>query len=121
MSISAKDYCKRQGYQLTAQLASDVPPVWHDPHAISQAILNLFDNAIKFSDSVRQIEVNLRPEPSAVVLEVRDRGTGIPAAEQEKIFEDFYRGSQTASKGGYGIGLYLVRHIMTAHQGTVEV
>lgn len=56
-----------------------------------------------------------------VIVEVEDHGIGIPREEQEKIFERFYRVKNGAAKGGYGLGLYLVRHIMDAHGGKVEL
>jgi signal transduction histidine kinase len=116
-----KEYCHRYGYALNAELCSDLPPVRHDPHAITQAVLNLLENAIKFSEKGKPVGVALRHQSQDIVLEVRDRGPGIPSSERSKIFEEFYRGTTATSKGGYGIGLYVVRHIMTAHHGTVEV
>jgi signal transduction histidine kinase len=56
-----------------------------------------------------------------VALEVEDHGVGIPKSEQEKIFERFYRIANGSGKGGYGLGLFMVRHIMQAHGGRAEV
>lgn len=116
-----KEYYQRQGYELNAGLEYDIPALQHDPQAVSEAILNLLDNAVKFSDAGKQIDVILRSDGDDVIFQVRDYGAGIAPAEQGKIFDEFYRGAAAASKGGYGIGLYLVRHIMMAHQGIVEV
>ena len=55
------------------------------------------------------------------MLEVEDHGIGIPAEERQKIFEQFYRVPTLAAKGGYGLGLFLVRHIMEAHGGSIEM
>jgi two-component system phosphate regulon sensor histidine kinase PhoR len=114
-------YCLANGYDLKVEFASEIPPVLHDPDAVSQVVLNLLDNAVKFSDTSRRIEVTLRAEAASVFLEVRDYGVGIPEAEQQKIFDEFYRGAASTHTGGCGIGLYLVRHVMTAHQGRVQV
>ena len=56
-----------------------------------------------------------------MILEVEDHGPGIPASEQENVFERFYRGRGERGKGGYGLGLFLVQHIMEAHGGRVEL
>ena len=56
-----------------------------------------------------------------MVCEVEDRGNGIPAGDRDDLFRKFHRGRNAAGKGGYGLGLYLVKHVMDAHGGTVEV
>jgi two-component system phosphate regulon sensor histidine kinase PhoR len=114
-------YCELKGFQVQVEVQSDIPPVWHDPEAISEAIVNLLENAIKFSDAIRRINLRLYAEATSVVFQVRDYGIGIPKTERERIFQEFYRGSNAADRGGCGIGLYLVRIIMAAHHGSVEV
>jgi two-component system phosphate regulon sensor histidine kinase PhoR len=121
MIDSYKEYCLAKGYDLKVQLASEIPPVLHDPDAVSQAVLNLLDNAVKFSGTSKRIEVALRATTESVVLEVRDYGIGIAESEQKRIFDEFYRAAGAAHTGGCGIGLYLVRHVMIAHQGRVAV
>ena len=83
--------------------------------------MNLLDNAVKYSGDSKFIGIRLREDAGKAVLEVEDRGIGIPVAEREKIFQRFYRVPNSAAKGGYGLGLFLVRHIMEAHLGRVEV
>jgi signal transduction histidine kinase len=98
-----------------------------DGRAIQQALVNLVDNAIKHSAAGQTVSVALvRREPPfapSIQVSVTDQGPGIPAAEQEKIFERFYRrGSELRRETqGIGIGLSLVRHIMEAHGGRVTV
>jgi signal transduction histidine kinase len=65
--------------------------------------------------------VRLRALDGKVILEVEDHGIGIPPEQRQKVFEQFYRVPNGAAKGGYGLGLFLVRHIMEAHGGSVEM
>ena len=109
-----------------------------DGRAIQQALVNLIDNAIKHSPKGETVTVGLEfgvrsselgnqsalnPQPSTFNLSVADHGPGIPAVEQEKIFERFYRlGSELRrSTQGVGIGLSIVKHIVEAHGGRVTV
>jgi two-component system sensor histidine kinase SenX3 len=106
----------------TAQLEINV-----DGRALQQALVNLLDNAIKHSARGETVTVGLerknQPAPPVIHLWVADHGPGIPAAEQERIFERFYRlGSELRRETqGIGIGLSIVNHIMTAHEGRVLV
>jgi len=115
------DYLKRRGFCVETNLASSLPVVEFDPDAVAQAVVNLLDNAAKYSGDSKFVGVRLLAEDSAVILEVEDRGIGIPADEQKKIFQQFYRSRTRSGKGGYGLGLFLVKHIMDAHGGRVEV
>jgi signal transduction histidine kinase len=115
------DYLKRRGFSVETSLAPSLPAVAFDPDAVAQAVVNLLDNAAKYSGESKFVGVRLLTEDSAVVFEVADSGIGIPAEEYEKIFQQFYRSGTRSGKGGYGLGLYLVKHIMDAHGGRVEV
>ena len=115
----------RAGFDLKVNVGRDLPKVWIDRDALSQALLNLIDNAVKYSAERKSIVVHAyhaRAE-GAVVVEVSDRGIGIPHSEQEKIFEKFYRVGAGAvhDTRGSGLGLALVRHIAAAHRGRVTV
>lgn len=114
-------YLKRRGFSIATSLAAALPPVRFDGDAVSQALVNLVDNALKYSGEVKAVAIRSYTRPGAVVLEVEDRGIGIPRQECQKIFERFYRVKNGCATGGYGLGLYLVRHIMDAHGGIVEV
>ncbi len=115
------EYLKRRGFSVETNLTSALPAVAFDPDAVAQAVVNLLDNAAKYSGDSKFVGVRLLAEDSAVVFEVEDHGIGVPADEQEKIFQQFYRSGTRSGKGGYGLGLYLVKHIMDAHGGRVEV
>ena len=100
------------------------PPLLRiDKDAIAQAIMNLLDNALKYSDGRKEIEVGVVFERGEVRVSVRDHGIGIPAAEHKKIFEKFYRvGSGLVHDiKGSGLGLSIVQHVAHAHGGRVEV
>jgi signal transduction histidine kinase len=114
-------HLRRAGFAVEVNLAADLPPVRFDAAALSEAVLNLLDNAAKYCDGKKHIAVRLRTETASVVLEIEDQGIGIPDSEREKIFEQFYRGPDSGDKGGYGLGLFLVKEIVNAHDGTIEV
>jgi signal transduction histidine kinase len=94
-----------------------------DREALQQALMNLVDNAIKHSPAGAEVVVGLEAEPSTVRLSVDDHGSGIPAAEQARIFEPFYRrGSELRREtAGIGIGLSIAKHIVEAHGGRIVV
>lgn len=94
-----------------------------DREALRQALVNLVDNAIKHSPAGAEVVVGLEAEPTVVRLSVDDHGPGIPAVEQERIFEPFYRrGSELRRETvGIGIGLSIAKHIVEAHGGRIVV
>ncbi len=114
---------EQQGFELVVRMEPDLPEVEADHEALGQAILNLLNNAIKYSRDLKAIHVDVRREGDRVLIGVMDRGIGIPKGEQKKIFEKFYRGEDSLvhETKGSGLGLSLVQHIMDAHGGTVEV
>jgi signal transduction histidine kinase len=114
---------QQNGFAFEEDISSDIPPVAVDREAIARSLLNLVNNALKYSKDQKYIGVSLYRSSSSVNLEVRDRGIGIPANEQEKIFEKFYRCGDPLVHNvkGSGLGLSLVRHIARAHGGEVLV
>ena len=104
-------------------MEEDLPNVPADEEALGQAIINLVNNAIKYSRESKTIDIEVRRDGSKVLVSVKDTGIGIPRGEQKKIFDKFYRGEDSLvhETKGSGLGLALVRHIMEAHGGAVEV
>ena len=94
-----------------------------DREAIARSLLNLVNNAIKYSSDEHYLAINLLRHNGSVSLEVVDKGIGIPREEQSKIFEKFYRVCDPLvhNTKGSGLGLCLVRHIAHAHGGDVWV
>jgi signal transduction histidine kinase len=94
-----------------------------DREALSIALRNLVDNALKYSPDYPTVWVEWARENESVAIRVRDKGPGIPASERKAIFHKFVRGSAAASGGakGMGVGLAMVHHIVTAHGGEIRV
>jgi two-component system phosphate regulon sensor histidine kinase PhoR len=90
---------------------------------LEQAVANLVDNAIKYSEKKSAIEIKAQRREQEVVIRVADQGVGIPAEHLPRLFERFYRvdASRSRSQGGSGLGLAIVKHIALAHGGRVEV
>ncbi len=94
-----------------------------DRRQLLSALVNLCDNAVKYSDDGAEVVLSARGVEGAVELSVADAGVGIPAADLERVFERFYRVDRARSRdtGGTGLGLAIVRHVAQNHHGTVTV
>ncbi len=112
-----------KGINVQVHVDEDLPPLDVDRDALSQALRNLLDNAVKFSPDRKQIDVNLKKDHQNVSIEVMDRGTGIPSHELNRLFDKFYQGRSTIrySRKGTGLGLTLVKHTIEAHGGRMSV
>ena len=100
-----------------------LPPMWVDSDALTQVFFNLLDNSVKYSNGGKRIAVSLKREEQEILLSIRDWGLGIAKAEQEKIFERFHRVSTglVHDVKGSGLGLSIVKHVVEAHGGSVQV
>jgi len=108
---------------LAADVPRNLPPILADRTMLSQALLNLLQNAAKYGGEARQIELKARADNGQVELRVADRGPGIPRRERRRIFDRFYRIDDRLDRKqeGSGLGLAIVRHVVQAHGGTVTV
>lgn len=97
--------------------------VYGNPALLSELIMNLMDNAVKYNLENGQITVSLSKSDDQVVLTVSDTGIGIPEEKQERIFERFYRAEESRNKatGGSGLGLSICKHIVEKHKGTLHI
>jgi two-component system sensor histidine kinase KdpD len=98
-------------------LPDDLPTVSFDPLLIEQVLMNLLDNAIKYTPPETPIELSASVQDGEIIFEIEDRGPGIPPGEEERIFDKFVRSSATG--GGIGLGLTICRAIITAHGGRI--
>lgn len=123
---SAIESCRPQleagGFELHVRLPARAIEVNGDCDALSQVLVNLLSNAEKYSGPAREISVELRDERGIAEVQVLDRGSGVPAGAEEKIFEQFYRADDSLSSGiqGCGLGLTLARGIARAHGGDLR-
>jgi signal transduction histidine kinase len=114
---------EQQGFALEENIDESVPPVFVDREAIARALVNLVNNALKYSSEEKFLGVKLYRDNGQVKLEVADHGIGIARRDQAKIFEKFYRAGDPLvhNTKGSGLGLSLVRHISEAHGGDIAV
>jgi two-component system phosphate regulon sensor histidine kinase PhoR len=111
-----------KGIRLALEAPEDLPAVPGDPAQIEGLLLNLVDNAVKYTDQ-GAVLIRLRRAEGRLLIEVQDTGTGIDAVHVPHIFERFYVVDKSRSKklGGTGLGLAIVKHIVQAHQGEISV
>lgn len=113
----------RGGFTLNVDVDDHPPRVQGDADALEQALLNLLSNAMKYSGESREIDLRLFVQNGAAVIEVSDRGVGIPTAVQERLTEKFYRVPTAENERipGTGLGLALVDHAVEAHGGHLTI
>lgn len=114
---------RHSGFEIGFEKQQPVPPARIDTDALSQALNNLLDNAVKYSGDSKKIDVALGRDDGWIVISVKDRGIGISRDEQKKIFERFHRVSTGLIHDvkGSGLGLSIVTHVVQAHGGKVTV
>ena len=119
---SVEPEAKRKHIAIMLNCPAELTATVHGPFII-QALINLLDNAVKYSAEHSRIEAGAFQSAGETVLEVRDQGIGIPAEYLDRIFERFYRVDRSRSReaGGTGLGLSIVRHIALLHGGAAEV
>ena len=118
-----ESWIKSRGFEITLQIEEAMDEQLWDRDAVSRAVLNLIDNAVKYSGDTKSLAITLRQTAEHVIVEVKDRGVGIEAKDLSRIFDPYYRAqfSDTQTRRGAGLGLTLVQQIMVSHGGRVEV
>jgi len=109
-----------EGVDFTFTADEDLPLVRADADTLVTALVNLLDNAFKYSRAPRCIALRVMRQPGSVVFEVQDNGQGFSAEEQRRLFERFYRAGSAQGTSGSGLGLSIVRFVMEAHGGHVS-
>ncbi|MBK7631066.1 MAG: HAMP domain-containing histidine kinase [Ignavibacteriales bacterium] len=110
-----------KGFEFEYEPGIDIPKVSIDREAVSEAIVNLIDNAVKYSNETKFIKMIIGNENGYVFIEIIDKGIGISEEDQKKVFDKFYRVSSglVHTTKGTGLGLSLVKQLMDAHKGKV--
>ena len=118
-----ESWIRNKGFEITLRVDEPIAEQFWDREAVSRAVLNLIDNAIKYSADTKSIEVTLGQTAENVIIEVTDHGIGIAPKDQTRIFDPYYRAqfSDTQTRRGAGLGLTLVQQIVASHGGTIEV
>jgi two-component system sensor histidine kinase KdpD len=103
---------------LTIRIPDDLPLVSVDPVLFEQVFVNMLENAVKYTPGKTPIEIAAERTATGVAIDVADRGPGLPAGQESRVFEKFYRGREIRAPG-VGLGLAICRGIVEAHGGTV--
>jgi NtrC-family two-component system sensor histidine kinase KinB len=106
---------------VTAKLPKELPPIWVDEDMARRVLINLMENSVKYTPPDGHIETGAGHEDHWVHIWVKDNGPGIPAAEQERIFDKFTRLRGTSKSGGLGIGLAFCRLAVLGHGGKIWI
>lgn len=110
------------GFRFDLRLAPELPLVFADPVLLEQAIINILDNAVKYSPPGAPIALDARRADGAIEIAVTDRGPGIPEGDRERVFDMFMRvQDRDARRAGTGLGLAICRGFLAAHGGDVEI
>ena len=124
--VTASDDCRPRAVERSIRLEVDCPPdliVTVNGPLLEQAVINLVDNAIKYSEAGKAVWLSADNDATGPAIRVRDEGCGIAAEHLPRLFERFYRVDKARSRvlGGTGLGLSIVKHIVQAHAGTIVV
>jgi len=116
-----KPMAESRKQEIIAQIPDDLPPVWVDKDMILRVVLNLVENATKFTPASGKIWVNASQEDGWITISIEDNGPGIPVLERERIFDKFTRLRGANKPGGLGIGLAFCKMAVEGHGGKIWV
>jgi two-component system sensor histidine kinase KdpD len=109
------------GRSVEVDIPAGLPLAWLDPTLIEQLVVNLLENSARHTPEGTPIEIRCRSDGQTLVIEVADRGPGIPAGAESDVFAAFYRGPAASAGGGLGLGLAICDGIVRAHSGSISV
>ncbi len=119
--VGALDELGEEGNRIEVTFSDELPEVRVDPHQIRRVLVNLLENALKYSPSEEAVRVQVAATGSEAVVRVIDHGPGVPPDERERIFEPFHRGSGRGEAAGAGLGLAIARGFAEANGGRIWV
>jgi len=109
-----------RGREIETDIPADLPLVPFDPILVEQVLINLLENATKYTPSTSTITIAARARKDEVEVEVADRGPGVPTEDADRVFDKFYRAREKEG-GGVGLGLTICRGMIEAHGGRIWV
>lgn len=111
------------GREMVVTSESEHPLIWGDMGAIQQVLANLIENALKYSGETGKVTVTIQELPTTMLIDVKDEGQGMTNEQIQTIFDRFHQldSSMTRDRGGFGLGLYIVKNLVTAHNGAIDV
>lgn len=117
------NHAEEKQINIKANFPPRLPPLFGDPDMLAQVLINLLDNAVKYTPPGGSVTISASVENDEIRLDVADTGVGIPAESLPRVFERFYRVEKARSRelGGIGLGLAIVKHIINGHGGRVDV
>lgn len=118
-----RDRYELQSEEFTLEISDDLPEIMADAEVLKTALINLLENAFKYSGNPHRIRLGVTSENDSLTFSVQDNGIGIRPRDKQKIFDRFYRANQklTRSAGGVGLGLSIVQFIVAEHNGQLSV
>jgi len=121
--VTAQEVHLDRAHRLRVDAAGEIPLIAGDPDKVGRVLINLVDNAVKYSPDGGSVTVRIEGAGSHVRFVVADEGLGIPPAEQRRVFEKFYRldPNMTRGVGGTGLGLYICRELVRRMEGRIWV
>lgn len=115
------DQSEARGISIDVQCDENVPPAMADQDKLRQALVNLLDNAVKFTSDTGRITLTAKEDGDGVLVRVENTGMGIAREHLPHVFERFYKADRSRRDGGTGLGLAIVKHIVQLHGGEVTV
>ncbi|HYD48302.1 MAG TPA: ATP-binding protein [Terriglobales bacterium] len=118
-----RDKAMQGKVELHKDISAELPPIVADPDRMVQVLVNLIDNAVKFTRPGGRVTISAAAQPTQIELSVADTGEGVPGRDLPRLTERFYRVDQARSRelGGTGLGLAIVKHIVQAHGGSLRI
>jgi len=109
-----------EGREVKVSIPPGIPMIYADSVLIEQVLINLLENAVRYTPAGSPLQISVEITPFAVEVFVADRGPGVPKGMEARIFEKFYRVRQESAQSGVGLGLAICRAIVEAHGGTIQ-